>query len=421
MDTMAEYAQPTPPVGRVWRLQSGFRRRAIVSIGWWTTVGALLGMQPDRAQASDGELTRQLIRVGPTRDVKTLAAASLLATRGALIQVDAGEYVGDVAVWTRDALTLRAVGGRVKLLAAGASAEGKGIWVVRANAMRVEGFDFQGAAVPDRNGAGIRLETGSLQVIDCSFTHNEMGLLASNDPTAVLEVENCEFAYNQYPDDHNHNLYVGRIARLSVTASYFHHARIGHLLKTRAAVNDIYYNRFTDEAGGTASYELEFPDGGIAHVVGNLVEKEPGAGNRHLISFGAEGYKWPRNEIHLINNTLVDRLPFGGVFLRVAVGADAIQAVNNLLLGPGALKSAGPGDYRNNFKARLRDFANSSVYDYRLIVDSPLVGLATDPGYASGRSLRPQREYVHPRGSRALDGSPHNPGALQSLAPPSLL
>ena len=36
--------------------------------------------------------------------------------------------------------------------------------------------------------------------------HNEMGLLTSNEPTAVLEVENSEFAYNQRPDGHNHNL-----------------------------------------------------------------------------------------------------------------------------------------------------------------------------------------------------------------------
>ena len=117
-----------------------------------------------------------------------------MAAAGSTIEVDAGDYLGDVAVWERDGVTVRAVGGRVRLLANGAAAEGKGIWVVRATGMRVQGFDFEGAAVPARNGAGIRLERGSLLVRDCSFVRNEMGILTNNDPATVLEVENSEFA-----------------------------------------------------------------------------------------------------------------------------------------------------------------------------------------------------------------------------------
>ena len=226
-----------------------------------------------RGQAFDATGDSNRLRVGASRPVKTIAQAARLARAGTTIEVDAGEYAADVAVWEHDHVRVRAVGGRVVLHAAGKAAEGKGIWVVRASGMVVEGFDFQGAAVPSRNGAGIRLESGSLRVRDCSFMHNEMGLLTNNDPATVLEVENSEFAYNQRPDGHNHNLYVGQIARLSVTGSYFHLARIGHLLKSRAALNQIFYNRLTDEAGGTASYELEFPNGGVAYVVGNLIQQ----------------------------------------------------------------------------------------------------------------------------------------------------
>lgn len=282
-----------------------------------------------------------------------------MAVSGATIYVDSGDYIGDVAVWTQDQLTVRAVGGRVKLVAAGASAEDKAIWVVRAKGMRVEGFDFEGAAVPSRNGAGIRLETGSLLVKDCSFKHNEMGLLTNNVPNTVLEVENSEFAYNQRPDGHNHNLYVGQIARLSVRGSYFHHASSGHLLKSRAALNDIYNNRLVDEVGGTASYELEFPNGGVANVVGNVIAQNNTTENPILISFGAEGYRWPRNEIHLENNTLVNPLPRGGVFLRVAPGSDSIRAINNRLVGSGTLESAGPGEYRNNVSLHLRGYTQT--------------------------------------------------------------
>ena len=71
-----------------------------------------------------------VIQVGPDRAIKTIAAAAKMAGPSAVIEVDSGIYEGDVAVWTQDALTLRAVGGRVKLIANGAAAEGKGIWVM---------------------------------------------------------------------------------------------------------------------------------------------------------------------------------------------------------------------------------------------------------------------------------------------------
>ncbi len=382
----------------------------------WIFLISLLWLPVSHSTTPDpSSATAAVIRVGPERNIKTIAAASRLAGAGNTIEVDAGDYVGDVAVWTQDQLTLRAVGGRVRLLAQGASAEGKGIWVVRAKGMRVEGFDFEGAAVPSRNGAGIRLETGSLHVKDCSFKHNEMGLLTNNDPNTELEVENSEFAYNQRPDGHNHNLYVGQIARLSVRGSYFHHARSGHLLKSRAAVNHIYNNRLTDEAGGTASYELEFPNGGIAYVVGNIIAQSSQTENPHLISYAAEGYKWPKNALYLVNNTLVDNRPNNGVFLRVTPGDVTVKAVNNLLVGKGTLDAAGPGEYRNNFNVDWDEFELAAREDYRLKRGSKLLGKAIDAGMVDSQSLMPDSEYKHPREVTKLKGQARNPGALQSL------
>ena len=276
------------------------------------------------------------LQVGPQRKIKTIADSAQIAKAGAIIEVDAGDYTADVAVWQHDDITIRSVGGRVCLLAQGAAAEAKAIWVVRAQRMSVKGFDFEGAAVPDRNGAGIRLETGSLSVKDCRFRYNEMGLLTNNDPDTVLEIERCEFAYNQRPDGHNHNLYAGKIARLTVISSHFHHGHTGHLMKSRAAMSHIINSRLVDGDDGTASYELEFPNGGIAYVVGNVIGQGTRTQNAHLISFGAEGYKWPRNELYLANNRLINPLSHG-VFLKVAPGADAVQTFDNVLVGRGKL------------------------------------------------------------------------------------
>lgn len=358
---------------------------------------------------------QNITRVGPGYAIKSIAAAAAMARDGDVFEVEAGDYPGDIAVWTKDNIALRAVGGRVRLIASGMAAEGKGIWVVRGGHMTVEGFDFSGARVADQNGAGIRFETGRLTVLDCTFTDNQNGILTGNNVQTELEIVNSEFGYNGHGDGLSHNLYVGEIARLSVTGSYFHHAKVGHLLKSRAAANHIYYNRLTDEMGGSASYELEFASGGVAYVVGNIIQQGSQTENPHLISYGAEGYKWPKNELYLVNNTLVDNRPRGGVFLRVKPGTVAVKAVNNLLVGKGTLDSAGPGEYRNNFTVDWDEFELAAREDYRLKRKSRVLGKAMDAGLADGQSLMPDSEYVHPRKTMRLKGPARHPGALQSL------
>lgn len=381
-------------------------RLACAAMLAWTGLGAAVAAPPPE----------DVLRVGPTRDLRTIAQAARLARAGAIVEVDAGTYRGDTAVWARDGITVRAIGGRVRLLADGAAAEGKGIWVIRAEGMTVEGFDFEGARVPSRNGAGIRFDRGSLTVRDCRFIDNEMGLLTGNEPGTMLTVENSEFARNQRPDGHNHNLYAGTIARLTVRGSYFHDAHIGHLLKSRAAVSVIEYNRLTDE-GGSASYELEFPNGGVAYVIGNVIQQSARTQNEQIVSFGAEGYRWSANEFYLVNNTLVDDLPHGGVFLHTNPGADRVFAVNNLWVGNGRLPADSAARLHNNFAVDRSVFAAAHGGDFRLKPASPVWRRAIDPGQANGRSLGPRREYRHPRSSRPLPRRPLQPGAMQSPAP----
>ena len=354
----------------------------------------------------------RVIEVGPQRTVKTLSAASRLARDGAVIEVDGGDYVGDVAVWTQNDLTLRARNGRARLIAQGASAESKGIWVVRGGKVTVEGFDFVGATVSDRNGAGIRFEKGDLRIENCRFLENDNGILTGSNADSTLEILNSEFGNNGFGDGQSHNLYVGAIGTLKVTGSYFHHAKVGHLLKSRAAKNLIFYNRLTDETGGTASYELEFPNGGLAYVMGNLIQQSSTAENPNVISFGAEGYRSQANQLYLVNNTLVDMRPQGGQFLRVKPGAE-VHAINNLLVGKSKLEEAGPGDYRNNFNVDLDEFVLAVREDFHLKPGSKLIGKAVMVDAVDGIALRPTAEYKHPRSVRTLKGGVVSPGAMQ--------
>lgn len=356
-----------------------------------------------------------VLQVGPAREIKTLAEASRIAKDGDRVEVDGGDYAGDVAVWTQNHLQLRAVKGRARLRAEGRSAEGKGIWVVRAKGMLVQGFDFIGARVPDRNGAGIRLESGSLRVRDCVFQQNENGILTSNNADVSLEVEDSEFGFNGAGDGLSHHLYAGTIASLSVSGSYFHHANVGHLLKSRAALNRIRYNRLTDELGGHASYELNLPNGGLAYVIGNIVQQSATTENPYVISYGEEGYRWPRNGLYLVNNTLVDKRPHGGVFLRITPGPVEVKAANNLLAGRSTLDGVAPGEYRANTVVVAAEFVGAALDDYRLKRQSQLRGKAVDAGQSDGESLMPQGEYRHPRHWVRLHGPARHPGAAQSL------
>ena len=164
----------------------------MLGIGGIAAVGALA-----LATGTAGvEVASAVLRVGPGHQIKTLSSAARVAKDGDTIEVDTGNNVSDVAVWPQNGLSLRAVNGRVRLTATGQAAEGKSIWVVRARAALVQGFDFLGARASDRNGAGIRFESGSLEVVDCAFLGNENVILTSDHSSVSLIVANSEFGFN---------------------------------------------------------------------------------------------------------------------------------------------------------------------------------------------------------------------------------
>jgi hypothetical protein len=364
-----------------------------------------------------------VIRVGPHQRVTTVAAAALVARDGAVVEIEAGVFTDDVATWRQSDLTIRAIGGRARMISRGASAEGKAIWVILGNRVLIENIEFSGARVPDRNGAGIRHEGGKLTVRNCLFERNEMGLLTWNHPAAELVVEASEFRDNAVAGNHRpgdpigHQLYVGSIARFEMRDSYIHRGSIGHLVKSRARENYLANNWIADERTGRSSYELEFPNGGIAYVIGNIIEQSAETQNSQIISFGAEGYRWPRNEFFLVNNTLVDDLPRGGDFLRVYPGADRVLVYNNLLLGNASLKQEPLWESAANFVARPSDVVSAATGDFRLRASSPLARKAVEPGAANGVSMRPERENDHPMRSRPVPAGDLSPGALQRVAP----
>jgi len=362
----------------------------------------------------------RVLAVGPGREFATVASAAMAARDGDHVEVDSGDYVDDVAVWPQSDIAIRGVGGPVHLRSVARTAEGKGIFVTQGTDVLVEGVAFSGALVASRNGAGIRHEGGLLTVRDCLFERNEMGLLTWNSPSAELVVERCEFRYNAVRGPYQpggrigHQLYAGSIRRLTLRDSYFHGGAFGHLVKSRARENHILCNRLTDEAGGRASYELEFPNGGVAYVIGNVIAQSPLTDNEAMIGFGAEGYASGTNELYLVNNTLVDELPNGGEFVRARPDASLrLLALNNVLIGAGRF-TADVGGGSGNVRLRASDVVDAAAYDVRLRAVPFASDGAVDAGEVHGVSLRQPCEYRHPRNSVVLGGAPVHPGACQT-------
>ncbi len=364
----------------------------------------------------------RILRVGKNGAIQTIAEAARLARDGDIVEIEAGEYHGDVALWHQKKLTIRGVGGSARLFADGTSSEGKAIWVIRNGDFTIENIDFIGARVPDRNGAGIRFENGALKIRNCLFWNNQNGILTTGSDAqrdARLEIEGSEFGYNGAGDGLSHNLYVGKIALLRVTGSYFHHANVGHLLKSRAARNEILYNRLTDENGGRSSYELDLPNGGFATIMGNIIQQSHETENSTMISYGREGYAWPKNSLDLANNTIVNDQPNGGAFLRTGEGTATVTSMNNLLVGRGKYHVQTDLVSANDIETDWEIFRQASRYDYRLAEKGLQLNYKSSGQNTNDNGkLMPDKQYWHPRQVLTLNNNPNHPGALQTTDAP---
>ncbi len=367
-----------------------------------------------RAQPRGPAPGSRVLAVGPLRPLRLPSAAAAMVADGDVVEIDAGDYANDVALWSVPRLEIRAVGGRVRLRGGAASIENKGIWVNRCGALSVTGVDFWGARSSHGNGAGIRHELGLLTATDCGFFDNQNGILTNNDAQCRLVLASCEFGRNGHGDGQTHNLYAGSIAQLDVQACWFHDAQGGHLLKSRARVNRVAYSLMADSADGTSSYELEFPNGGDCVVVGNLLLQAAGTQNPHLVSYGTEGLRAGANRLLLVQNTWVDRRPRGGVFLRLAGGASTDAALwNNLFLGSGRLPDAA-FLAQGNLSASESDLEQAAAGNYRPRRGGRAWQAAVPlPAQLAAEAL-PTHEYLHPRRLQPLVTAPRHAGASQT-------
>ena len=334
--------------------------------------------------------------VGPGQPYEKPCQAFAAAQDGDVIEIDAaGNYDGDVCPITKNNLTIRGVNGRARIDAAGQYAWGKGIWVVVGDGIAIENIEFSGARVPDRNGAGIRLDSGNLTVRNCVFHDNENGILGGF--YGKVLIEHSEFYDNGYGDGYSHNIYLNAIEEFTLRYSASRRSKVGHLVKSRAAKNYILYNRLTQETG-TGSYEIDLPNGGLAYVIGNTIQQGETTQNRGMLAYGNEGLtSRAPSQLYVVNNTFVSTRSAGATFVQIAASVTAPAVIrNNIFSGSGILSTQSGALLAGNVTSGEMGFLNPAAFDYRISNLSAALNTGVEPGEGNGYSLRPAMQYRHP-------------------------
>src|SRR5271165_2155465 len=305
-----------------------------------------------------------ILTVGAGEEFSTIAAAVSAARNGDIIEVNAGTYTNDFATITAN-ITMIGVGGMVDMVATEPPTNLKGILTVDASAT-IENFSFSGAAISDAdggNGAGIRYEGGNMVLDNDSFQNNQDGLLAFpvlGLPSNTITLNDDTFNENGSGSGYTHNAYIGAVDSLTVTNCIFEQANVGHELKSRALVNTITNNLFYDGPTGTASYDIDLPNGGTDVVENNTIEKGPMAENDAMVHFGGEGIPYAGSSLLLQGNTFVDDK--GN-----AIGVLNQSAINVAITGntfdnmTSSQIASGPATETNNYQSNGQEFANSTL------------------------------------------------------------
>lgn len=337
------------------------------------------------------------LHVGPGQTYAKPCAAIAAAGAGDSILIDAaGVYDGDVCAWSTNGLTLQGINGRPHIDAAGSNAQGKAIWVISGNDTTIDNIELSGCHVPDLNGAGIRQQGINLTVRHAYFHDNEDGILTGDGIGSTITIEYSEFAHNGAGDGYSHNLYIGHVGLLVFRYNWSHDAVVGHLLKSRAAENRIYYNRLTGEAGNE-SYEINLPNGGLSYVVGNLIQQSATTQNGAMLDYLSEGLGANTDDrLFVVNNTFVNDRG-NGIFLQIgAATTTPVVARNNIFHGGGAPSSQANSVLDHDYVGSGALFVDAAHYDYRLLPTAAVIDAGVEPGSGAGQPLLPTNVYVHP-------------------------
>lgn len=205
-------------------------------------------------------------------------------------------------------------GGSISLMASqpgsaifdGVSCEGKAALVLRGREASISGLVFRNIAVPDFNGAGIRLEQGNLTVAQSWFLDSQQGILTANDSNGTIVIDKSTFSGLGTCEGGGgcaHSIYIGDYGHLRVTRSRFEKGQGGHYVKARAARVDVASSSFDDSAGRGTNYMIDLPAGAIGQITNNwFVQGQDKENYSAFIAVGAEERLHPSDGLQIAGN-----------------------------------------------------------------------------------------------------------------------
>ncbi len=237
-------------------------------------------------------------------------AVKAVGDREATIEIASGIF-HDCASQHAGRITFRAtVAGQAVL--DGQICDGKAALVFHGRGARVEGIVFQNLRVPDGNGAGIRLESGNLVVINSWFRDSEEGILSADDPASTITVDHSTFSRLGRCDrglSCAHSIYVNNYGSVTVTKSRFEQGQGGHYVKSRAAHTVVTDSSFDDSHGHTTNYMIDLPAGSDGSITGNtFVQGKDKENHSAFITVAAEAREHPSAGLVIAGNS-ADQVP----------------------------------------------------------------------------------------------------------------
>lgn len=290
-------------------------------IGYITLFAALL--------TSFGAQARTL-EVGQGKQFSAPSAAVAAAQEGDKVAIYPGQYF-DCAIITKDNVTLEGVGDAAQIVMTDKACQGKALIITHAANVTIRNLTLTRARVPDDNGAGIRGEGPGLLVDHVRFINNQNGILSGFEH-GTMTIRNSYFEKNgACVSSCAHGIYVGHQDLLRVENTTFRDTQRAHHIKSRARRTEVINCDIQDGPTGTASYEIELPNGGALVARGNTIVKGPVAENHTAaIMIGSEGVDQPTPEIVVENNTFRNDGTYPTIFVDNLTATPAKLAGNKI-------------------------------------------------------------------------------------------
>ena len=275
--------------------------------------------------------TAATLEVGPGKPYAEPSAAIAAAHAGDTVLIAPGTYYNCAFVRQNDLTIAGSAPGATAVLT-DKTCGGKAILVVDGHNITIRNLTLARARVPDNNGAGIRAEGQNLTIDGVKFLNNQDGILSAPEPDGTIIIRNSTFDGNGVCNPGcAHGVYIGKAKLLRIVNSTFFDTHQGHHIKSRADRTEVIGCHISDGPNGTASYEIDVPNGGALIVRDNIIEKGPKAENHSaIITIGEEGVDQPTPEILIENNKVRNDGTFTTTFVVNITATKAMLKGNKL-------------------------------------------------------------------------------------------